>query len=222
MPTAVAYLRVSKSEQDKGLEVQRRAIRQWAERHGIALASEHVDQGVSGGAKLGRREGLMDALVGLEPGGVLVVHRRDRLARDVAVVVALEHEIKRKGCTIAAVEGGANGDGPEAQFMRRILDAVAEFERELIRARTRAVKRLLKRQGRKAGSQPPYGYAHAGGLLVPDPAEFPVREQILAWKAEGLSLRGTVAELDRAGIPAREGRWLPEKVRRVLLYRPAD
>jgi len=59
---AVALLRVSTDEQALGMEAQRAAIAGWAERQGITIAHWAEDVGVSGGADLDKRPGLLEAL----------------------------------------------------------------------------------------------------------------------------------------------------------------
>jgi hypothetical protein len=42
---------------------------------------------------------------------------------------------ERKGARVLAVDGVNNGDSPEAQLMRTLIDAFAQYERALIRSR---------------------------------------------------------------------------------------
>src|SRR3954469_11593790 len=89
---AVAYLRASTDEQRLGPEAQRAAIEAWAAREGVSVVAWHVDAGISGGSDLADRPALVAALGALRAAraGVLVVAKRDRLARDVAVAAAIE------------------------------------------------------------------------------------------------------------------------------------
>ena len=89
---AVAYLRVSTEEQHLGPEAQRMAITQWASRAQVTVVAWHSDAGVSGAAELGDRPALTAAFVDVieHQAGVLVVARRDRLARDVVVAATIE------------------------------------------------------------------------------------------------------------------------------------
>lgn len=82
---AVAYLRVSTTDQHLGPEAQRKSIETWAAANGVQVVAWHADPGVSGGSDLDDRPGLVAALAELRlvGAGVLVVAKRDRLARDV-------------------------------------------------------------------------------------------------------------------------------------------
>src|SRR4051812_6671827 len=99
---AVAYLRVSTDEQRLGPEAQRAQITTWATREGVTVGAWDVDQGVSGGADLGNRPGLIGALGELRAlgAGVLVVAKRDRLARDVGVAAAIERATEASGARV--------------------------------------------------------------------------------------------------------------------------
>jgi DNA invertase Pin-like site-specific DNA recombinase len=127
--TAVAYLRTSTAEQRNGLEAQEHAIREWAAREGVEVVLWCRDVGVSGGAPLDRRPGLAEALAALPELDLLVVHKRDRLCRDVAVGVVVEREAERVGAGVVSTLGEGTGDSPEARLMRRLFDAVARQSR---------------------------------------------------------------------------------------------
>lgn len=177
--------------------------------------SVHVDHGVSGAAKLDARPGLLSALEALDAGAVLLVAKRDRLARDVMAAAMIERLVARAGASIATSNGAGDGEGPEAQLMRRMVDAFAEYERELIRARTRAALAAKRKRGEVTG-EVPLGMARAGAMLVPDAAEARALELIEALRADGLSVRAIAAELNARGVPARGAKWHPTTVARVL------
>src|SRR5689334_3423603 len=84
---AVAYIRVSTDDQTLSPDAQRAAIARWAESHGAMVVGESIDWGVSGAAELADRPGLMSAIAAIDAhgAGLLVVAKRDRLARDVVV-----------------------------------------------------------------------------------------------------------------------------------------
>ncbi len=204
---AVAYLRASTDEQHLGPEAQRAAIEAWAAREGVTVVAWHTDRGVSGGSELDNRPGLVAALGELRAvgAGVLVVARRDRLARDVGVAATIERAASASGAHVVSADGVANGDTPADKFLRTILDAAAEYERALIRARTRAALAAKRARGERAGTVP-YGFtADAAGRLSPCAAEQDVIRQVKALRAAGLSFRAVAAELARVGLVGRTG-----------------
>ncbi|MBI4872598.1 MAG: recombinase family protein, partial [Candidatus Riflebacteria bacterium] len=136
----VAYLRVSTDEQKLGPEAQRAAVESWADRERVTVAAWCEDCGVSGGSDLDARPGLVQAIAELRANqaGVLVIAKRDRLARDVYIAATIERAIGSCGARVACADGVANGDTPADAFLRTILDGAAEYERALNRARARA------------------------------------------------------------------------------------
>ena len=204
---AVAYLRASTDDQHLSPDAQRAAIVAWAAREGVTVVSWHVDRGVSGAADLADRPALADALGALRAhaAGLLVVAKRDRLARDVYLAAAIDRAVASSGSRVVSADGAANGDTPADAFMRSILDAAAQYERAMIAARTRAALRVKIARGESTG-EAPYGWrADADGKLVPDVAEQAVVARVCALRASGLSIRAIVAALTAEGVRTRSG-----------------
>jgi site-specific DNA recombinase len=206
---AVAYIRVSTEDQKLGPEAQRAAVEAWAARDGVCVAAWQVDHGVSGGSDLGERPALVAALGALRAlgAGVLVVAKRDRLARDVYVAATIERAVATGGARVVSADGTANGDTPADAFMRTILDAAAAYERALIRARTKAALGAKRARGERSGELP-YGYRLAtdGAHLEADEGEQAVLAVVRELRAAGLSHRRIVAELGARGLMSRAGR----------------
>lgn len=171
---AIGYRRLSKEKADNGLSLtaQRQAIETEAERLGLTLAATFTDDGVSGGARIEKRAELLAALRELAAGDVLIVARRDRLARDVLLAGWIEKEAARRGASIVSAAGEGNGaDDPASKLMRQIIDAFAEYERGVIRSRTKAALAVLKSEGRRFSRHAPFGYRFDGGRVVADADE---------------------------------------------------
>lgn len=216
--TAVAYLRVSTDDQSLGIEAQREAIERWAVAEGVTVVAEHAEQGVSGGAPLDKRPGLLLALDELDDlnAGLLVVAKRDRLARDVMVSAMVERLVQRAGARIVSADGAGNVEGPEGQLMRGMLAVFAQYERALIRGRIRAALAIKKARGERVG-QIPFGYQLGeGGVLLEQPEEQVAIARVLELRSDGHSIRGIAAELNTEGVPARGKRWHRTTVERLL------
>lgn len=219
---AVVYLRVSTDEQHLGPDAQRAAIAAWAAREGVELVGEFCDLGVSGGAPLDRRPGLLAALAALEEhnAGALVVAKRDRLARDVMVAAMVEAAAARVGARVVSAAGegtdGAEGD-PTGLLMRRLVDAFAEYERALIGARTKAALAVKRSRGEATGGAAPFGFTKVGGRLVADEAEQAIIAAAAEYRAAGLSLRQVAARLEARGLMVRsKSTWTAGAVSRLL------
>lgn len=210
---AIAYLRVSTEEQHIGTTAQRDAIDAWAAREGVEVVAWFSDEGISGKSPPGKRPALTEALTALheQEAGILVVARRDRLARDVMIAGYLEMKVRQAGARIVSVAGeGTGDDSPTDRLMRQIIDAFAEYERQIIAARTRAALQAKKARGERAGNLP-WGYrADENGKLVEDVDEQLVIAHIRDLRDEGVSIRGVVRCLAEAGYRSRVGRPLTQ------------
>lgn len=218
--TVVGYVRVSTEEQQLGPQAQRAALERWCATNHATLVGTFTDQGVGGAAALDRRPGLLAALAALKQhgAGVLLVAKRDRLARDSVLAAMIERLVERDGAAVRSADGTGDGDGPEGLLMRRMIDAFAEYERALIRARTRAALRVKISRGERAG-EVPYGWQLAGdGVhLQPHAPEQQVMAAVRKHRRKGLSLRAIAARLARAGhAPRSGGRWHPQTVANLL------
>jgi site-specific DNA recombinase len=202
---AVAYLRVSTFDQTLGPEAQRAAIEAYCAREGLELVGVYEDLGVSGAAPLDKRPGLMDALMAMGKGMMLVVSRRDRLARDTLTALLVEEMARKKGAAIVSADGAGNGDNPEAKLLRGMLDLIATYERAIIAARIRAALGVKRGRGEAVGHAP-YGYqAGPGGALEPHEGEQAVIAAARAARARGLPLRAVADELESLGFRSRKG-----------------
>lgn len=217
MKTAIALLRVSTEDQHNGIDVQRAAIEAWSALNGVQVLAYHEEH-VSGASQLSDRYGLLAAIadVGEKRADILVAHKRDRIARDPMVSILTEREVAKVGARLCTVEGGMDGDGPQDRFMRRILDAVAELEREMIVARTKAALAAKKARGERTGSVP-VGKRVDGGVLVDDEGEQRAIALARRLRSEGYSLRDIGVELQLAGFATRKGgAFAPEQVKRLV------
>jgi len=165
----IGYARVSTAEQD--LAAQRRAL-------AAAGCAEIVEETASGGDAA--RPELARLLARIGPGDTLVVARLDRLARSLAHLLAVIAALEARGARFRSLADPIDTTGPSGTLVLQILGAVAEFERALIRERTRAGLAAARARGRRGGNP---------GLRARDPA--------------------TIARLARAREEARLARALP-------------
>lgn len=207
--TAVAYVRVSTEEQHLGPEAQRESISAWAAREGVEVVGWHLDHGVSGAAPLEARPALSAALAALRPAGagILLVAKRDRLARDAMLAGTIDHLARREGARVVAADGVGNGDAPADQFMRTILDGAAAFELAQIRSRTKAALAVKSARGERVGELP-FGFRVAadGATLEADEREREILRRARELRATGLSFARVAAVLTAEGVVTRGGR----------------
>src|SRR3954451_15399154 len=146
MKRAISYIRVSTARQGRsglGLEAQQAAIARFCEAEGFAIVREHVEVETGKGADaLDRRPELAAALAEAKRRKCPVLAAKlDRLSRDVAFIAGLMAQ--RVPFIVAEL-------GPDADpFMLHIYAALAEKERRLISARTKAA--LQRRRPEASG-----------------------------------------------------------------------
>src|SRR6202142_2378665 len=204
---AIAYVRVSKEEQKLGPEAQRASIEAWAAREGVSVVAWHVDAGVSSVTAVDGRLALVAALASLREhvAGVLVVAKRDRIARDVVLTAGVERAASSAGAVVVSAAGEGNGTAPADGFMRTVIDGAAAYERALIRARTTAALSVIRARGHKTGGSVPYGFALAADGRTLVAVE---REQATIARARALAAEGHVSRKGAAFFAAQVGRMI--------------
>lgn len=149
MRTAL-YIRTSTTEQDP--ESQARQLRAHAAQHGLEITREYSDQesGASQ-ARAGLQRMLTDAAA--RRFDVLLFFALDRLTRrGVRHALELLETLQRCQVQIICLQQPAlNTAGPLGDMIRAVYAALAEMERDLIRARTSAGMDRARAQGKHIG-----------------------------------------------------------------------
>ena len=84
----------------------------------------------------------------MEPGDVLVVCRLDRLARSTRDLLNIIEALTQRGAGFKSLKDTwADTTSPHGRLMLTVLGGLAEFERELIRARTGDGRKRAKERG---------------------------------------------------------------------------
>ncbi len=136
--TVYGYARVSTEGQT--LAGQEAALRE-------AGAAKVFSEKISG-ASAGNRKALAKALAVLEPGDVLLVTRLDRLARSTRDLLNVLDAIGKAGAGFKSLaDAWADTTTPHGRLMLTVLGGLAEFERELIKARTGEGRRRAQARG---------------------------------------------------------------------------
>lgn len=220
---AIAYLRVSTEDQHLGPEAQREAIERWAKEKDMTILSWHIDKGISGSIPPEERPAFLTALEDLvaQRAGVLVAAKRDRLARDIVIAAMIERLVERKGAKVMTADGSGNGEGPEAMLMRGITDLFAQYERLIIKARTKAALAAKRAKGERTGTIP-FGYKlSCDNRLEQNPHEQAILSRIYELRSSGTSIRGMVSVLSKEGVISRKGRPLTKGTIENILKRAA-
>lgn len=142
----IGYARVSTDNQH--IDLQNDALR--------SAGCEKIFDDVISGSK-SERPGLDAALAYLREGDIIVVWKLDRLGRSMAHLVNTVQELSFRGVGLKVLTGqGAAIDTTTApgKLVFGIFAALAEFERDLIRERTKAGLSAAAARGRKGGRKP--------------------------------------------------------------------
>lgn len=199
------------------IEVQREDFRKWAAENKHQIVAECGDYALSGGDSWEEREGLLDVMKTAKRGMAIVVRSLDRLFRDTQKALFFIAEMRSKGVKVVSVsEPEACRDTPESKLLQTIFFGVAEYQRELIRARTKAKMRQHQMNGRAMSFIPPYGYFRDGKDLVEDPDEQNAILRVKELYVAGKRSRATARQMNREGFPARGQEWTPTAVARIV------
>ncbi|TFD50698.1 recombinase family protein [Cryobacterium sp. Hh7] len=153
----IGYARVSTNDQD--LTGQENALAAL----GVSLQKTFTDQGLTGTNRA--RPGLREALAACRAGDTLVVTKLDRLARSLRDAKDIVDDLTLREVKLSI--GGSVHDptDPVGRLLFNVLAMVAEFEADLIRARTREGMQVAKAAGRLRGKQPKLSQAQEKHLV---------------------------------------------------------
>jgi DNA invertase Pin-like site-specific DNA recombinase len=140
MNEIIGYARVSTNDQNP--QLQRDAL------HAAGCDRIYVDQ-ASGALK--ERPELAKALDRLREGDTLVVWKLDRLGRSLRHLIDLADGLKARGVGFRSITEGLDTTTPGGKLIYHVMGALAEFERDLLRERTRAGLDAARAQGRRGG-----------------------------------------------------------------------
>src|SRR2546428_7004816 len=142
------YARVSTQDQQT-IPLQTRAMREYAARRGWMIALQVKEIG-SGAIRRERRETLMDAARRREI-DIVLVWRLDRWGRSVTDLLTTLQELEHLGVGFISLTEALDLTTPAGRAMAGLLAIFAEFEREILRERTRAGLAHARENGKQLG-----------------------------------------------------------------------
>jgi DNA invertase Pin-like site-specific DNA recombinase len=139
----IGYARVSTADQDPALQLD-----------ALAKAScEQIFQDQTSGAKADR-PGLAAAIAFARAGDSLVVWKLDRLGRSLPHLIETVNQLEARGVGFRSLTEAIDTTTPGGRLVFHIFGALGQFERDLIRERTRAGLVAAVARGRKGGRTP--------------------------------------------------------------------
>lgn len=139
----IGYARVSTGEQD--VTHQERPLRQ------AGCERIFADPGVSGTIEPLTREGFAAAFDHAREGDVIVVVALDRVARSTLALLRLIEALDKRGVRLRSLREAISTEGPVGALLITVLVAIAQFEKDLIQARTRAAIESRRAAGLPVG-----------------------------------------------------------------------
>ena len=139
-PVLIGYARVSTDDQN--LDLQLDALR--------AVGCERVYEDRKSGADA-ERPGLTTALDMARTGDTVVVWRLDRLGRSLKDLIRLVELLEGKGVGLRSLQEALDTASSGGRLVFHIFGALAEFERNLVRERTKAGLVAARARGRTGG-----------------------------------------------------------------------
>jgi len=166
----IGYARTSTTEQEAGLEAQRRDLKA----HGC---EEMFEEQVS---SVQRRDELERLLKFIRKGDTLVVTKLDRLARSIPDLVKILDRLDEKGASLHILAMNLDTNTPTGRLMLNLVGSIAQFEREIMLERQREGISKAKSEGKYKGRA---ATARAKA------------DQVLALKAQGMGASEIAAQL---------------------------
>ena len=108
---------------------------------------------VASGAK-SARPGLDSALEYLREGDTLIVWKLDRLGRSLTHLVQTVDVLRDRNVGFRSLTESIDTTTPSGELIFHMFAVLAQFERNLIRERTKAGLEIAKARGRKGGRRP--------------------------------------------------------------------
>ncbi|WP_449416156.1 recombinase family protein [Phormidium nigroviride] len=136
----VGYARISTLEQN--LDLQRDAL--------LSAGCEKVFTDIASGIQ-DNREGLKETLNYLRSGDTLIVWKLDRLGRTLKHLIETVNTLATKSISFCSLQENLDTTTSSGKLIFHLFGALAEFERELIRERTRAGLKAARTRGHKGG-----------------------------------------------------------------------
>jgi DNA invertase Pin-like site-specific DNA recombinase len=139
----IGYARISTNEQDSAAQVA--ALR--------TAGCELIFKEKASGGRWERPE-LHRLLGQLRRGDVVVVWKLDRLSRSLKDVLTIMEQVQQAKAGFRSLTEAIDTTTPAGRMMMQMVGSFAEFEREMLRERTKAGLDAARKEGRVGGRRP--------------------------------------------------------------------
>lgn len=203
---AVIYARYSSNQQSEdSIEAQVRACREYAAQHGLNVLGVYADEAISG--KTANRAQYQKMLRDCEKGqfDAILIHKYDRIARNLGEHVNLEMRLKGLGVTLTAVAQDF-GSTAEGKIVRTLLWSLSEYFLDNLSSEVRKGHRETALKGLHNGGSAPFGYDVVNQHYVINELEAAYVRRIFDAALNRQGFTTIIAEMERAGIRGKRGK----------------
>jgi len=138
----IGYARTSTNDQNQDLQLN-------------ALEKEGCDKiftdQISGSLSKHDRKGLQELFEFARKDDIIIVWKLDRLGRSLKDLISLVNELDQKGVKFKSITENIDTSTNSGKLFFHIMASLAEFERNIIRERTKAGLKAARARGRKGG-----------------------------------------------------------------------
>ena len=107
--------------------------------------------------------------------------------------------------------------GSSGKAMRNLMAVFAEYQSDVTGDHTRSVKSNLKKNKKVYCPYPPIGYINQDGVLIRDPKQYAIVQEIQHSHAQGISLGEIARRLNSKGIKgSKGGLFYPSTIQKIL------
>jgi site-specific DNA recombinase len=206
---AVVYARFSSDNQrEESIDAQLRAIREYADKHGVIIVKEYIDEAKS--ATTDDRPQFLQMIEDITTGKVeadyCYVHKLDRFARNRYDSAIYRRKLITKGVRLLAVAQPLD-DSPESIILEAMLESMAEYYSKNL---SREVMKGMQENALKAqhcGGKPPLGYdLDENNHYIINEREAEAVRLIFTMKASGYGYSSMMNELNKKGFRTKRGK----------------
>ncbi|WP_409048325.1 recombinase family protein [Microbacterium sp. HA-8] len=204
----VLYARLSVTKEESvSIARQLQSCRRYAEARGWEIVGEFVDDGVSATSNRPEERHGWKALLAARDFDAVIIWKVDRLARRVLDFLHADETLQKRGAGLVAVEDPIDMTSPQGRAFAVMLAVFGEMEAEATRARVRAARVQILKDGRWPGGGIPYGYQSVpnpdgpGRVLVKDDERIEWLSGVVAKALRGETVNAIASWLTDSGAP---------------------
>jgi site-specific DNA recombinase len=205
----VIYARYSSTKQDEiSIDAQVRACKEYATNKDYVILKVYADEAISGkGTKTQSRKQYQALLRDSKQGlfDVVLVHRYDRIARNVGEHVNLELKLSENNISLVAVSQDF-GQSKEAKIMKTMMWALSEYYIDNLADETKKGHKEVALKGLHNGGCPPFGYDIKNQQYIINEKEAYFVKKIFNCALNKEGFKDIVSEINKSGIIGKRGK----------------